>query len=113
VRAWYGIQTTAVSADTAFTNPSANAPPSPAAVQSLASVVQSVVQSYLTHASVPASFNFISSSFAADSTGFDQALDQVGLPTVSASGDTITLAPKSGTTTQNSTLTLSSGTITV
>jgi hypothetical protein len=113
VRAWYGVQNTPVSADSAFADPTSHVPPSPAGVQSLAGVVQNVVQSYLTNASVPASFNFISSPFTADSTGFDKALDQVGLTTIGANGNTIAIKAAAGTVTQNSTLTLTPGTVTV
>jgi hypothetical protein len=113
VRAWYGVQATPVSADTAFADPTTHAPPASAAVQSLGTVVQNVVQNFLTGASVPASFNFISSPFTANGTGFDKVLDQVGPTTVGANGTTIAIKASAGTVTQNSTLTLSAGTVAV
>ena len=113
VRAWYGIQATPVSADTAFSAPTTYVAPAATSVQSLATVVQTVVQNFLNGASVPSSFNFISSTFNANGTGFDKVLDQVGPTTVNASANTIAITATNGTVTQNSTLTLSSGTVAV
>lgn len=113
VRAWYGVQATPVSADAAFADPGANAPPLPSNVQSLAGIVQSVVQNFLNNSSIPPSFNFISSTFKADGTGFDRALDQVGPATVSSSANEIAITPTNGTVSQSSTLTLANGTVTV
>ena len=113
VRAWYGVQATPVSADAAFADPGANSPPSPTNVESLAGIVQNVVQNFLNESSVPSSFNLISSTFKADGTGFDKALDQVGPATVSSNADTIAITATDGTVSQSSTLTLANGTVTV
>ncbi len=113
VRAWYGIQATPVAADAAFASPASNMPPSPSNVESLMQVVGNVVQSFLTNAGVPTSFNFITSSFAANGTGFDKALDQVGPTTVNATANTIAITATNGAITQTSTLQLSASTVTV
>lgn len=96
IRSWYGVQNVAL--DTAFGDPAANAPPSPAVVEIISGVVLQVVKLWLDDAGVDTStFNPISTPFTANGTGVDHVLDQT---TVNTGTGTITITD--GTTTQES-----------
>ena len=107
VRTWYNVQ--GVSVDTAFAAPVTYPPPSPTTVAVICTVVQNVVQLWLNEAGVPvASFNLISTPFAANGTGIDAVLDKT---TVNPTTGQVTIA--SGGVTQNTTVTAASGSMTV
>jgi hypothetical protein len=98
IRSWYGVQNVAL--DTAFGNPAANAPPSPAVVEIISGVVLQVVKLWMDGAGVDTStFDPISTPFSADGTGVDHVLDQT---TVNIGTGEITITD--GTTTQDSTV---------
>ena len=105
VRTWYSVQGT--DAQTAFGDPQANPPPSPVAVQVIGSVVQSIVQPWLTAAGVNTStFNPVSTPFEANGSGVDQVLDQTS---VSVNASSIAVTISNSDTTQNSTVASAGG----
>ncbi len=101
IRSWYGAQ--GDSMDTAFANPVTYPAPPPTAVAVLGTAVQNMMQLWLNQAGVTASnFNLISTPFSAGGTGVDAVLDQVSIDP-----GTGAVLVSDGTTTQNSTLIVS------
>ena len=107
IRSWYSAQ--GASVDTAFATPAAQPPPTPVQVTLIGNVVTQIAQLWLTNNGLdPSTFNFITTPFAADSTGFDKVLDET---TVDTSAGTVKITD--GATTQNTTLTYSTPNTTV
>lgn len=115
LRSWYAVQSSPVTADTAFTNLAGNPPPTVTEVGVIEHVVRQVAALWLEkHGIDPSSFNLISTPFTANGSGADGALDQttVTLNLGSGSGSG-TVAATDGTTSQNSTVSFDSTTSTV
>jgi hypothetical protein len=79
VRTWYEVQGT--DADTAFADPASNPPPTANEAAVIKQVVKNLVAQFLSLLgnTDPANFDFISTPFTADSTGFDHFLDNISL----------------------------------
>ncbi len=104
IRSWFAAQ--GVSIDSAFAAPSTAPPPSPTQLQPVLVFVQNQMQLWLTQQSLAASFNLISTPFAADGTGLDKVLD---LTTVTNTSNGTTIKVTDGTTTRNTALTYTPG----
>lgn len=79
LQAYYGVQST--SATAVFANPASGISIPSGALDALQSGLVDVIQIYLADANVPnsSSFNFFTTAFTADHTGFDQVLDRTTL----------------------------------
>jgi hypothetical protein len=111
IRNWYAAQSSPVSINTAFADPTHNPPPSVAEVQLLQAVVLDIVQPVLQQTGVnPVGLDLISGTFAANSQGVDAALDQIKPITYNSSGTTASVTINTtSTTTQTTAVTASAG----
>jgi hypothetical protein len=122
VRSYYSAQ--GIDVDNAFANPtvSANAAPTPLAVQTMASAVIQAMQLWFSAAGIsvtPAapssgSINLISSPFIANDTGLDSVLHSITTETVNAGSGAVTaMTVAAGTITESIAPAYSSGTATM
>ena len=113
LRSWYAVQGTPVTADTAFTNPGSNPPPTVTEVGVIEHVVRQVAALWLEkHGIDPTKFNLISTPFTANGSGADGALDQTTV-TLNLGSGSGTVAATDGTTSQDTTVSFDSTTSTV
>jgi len=104
IRAWYQAQSSTV--DAAFANPSALPAPTPAQVQLLSHVFVQTMSLWLENNGLdPTKFDPIATPFAANGSGLDKVLDETTVNTATGA-----IQVTDGTTTQNSTVTVTAAT---
>lgn len=104
IQTWYEVQGKTI--DAAFSDPVGNPPPTTTEIEVIASVVEEIVQKWLTDNGIDVtSFDLISTPFDANGAGFDAVLDTVTVDNTNPAAPIITInAGASGTQTTNLTV---------